>query len=213
MKIAANDEKIKDLGLKELEKIGLENKKISKLKNWLLNYEFNSIYPDDKYVWLTNVLALKGVDSGNFGVGSILVDLNGNVLIKGHNEVFNPYFRSDRHAEMVVMDEFESTHRDISKLLQGYILYTSLESCPMCSVRLITSCVSKVLHAADDMTAGMVREMKNLPQFWIDLSEGKVFSQARCSQELINAANEIFQLNADELIEKIKKIAFIPFGE
>jgi tRNA(Arg) A34 adenosine deaminase TadA len=202
MKISVNDEKIKDSGLKELEKICLENK----WKNWLLSYEFNSVYPDDKYVWLTNVLALKGVDWDNFGIGSILVDPNGDVIFQGHNEVFNPYFRSDRHAEMIVMNEFESVNRDISRLPQGYILYTSFEPCPMCTIRLITSRINKVLYAADDIVTGMVRKMKNLPELWIDLSEGKVFSQASCSQELIYAANEIFQLNADELIEKIKKI-------
>ena len=38
----------------------------------------------------------------------------------------------------------------------------SLESCPMCSVRLITSGVNKVLHAAHDMKGGMVRNMRNL---------------------------------------------------
>lgn len=198
-------ENIKESGVKELEKIGLENENISKWKTRLLSYEFNDTYPDDIYVWLTDVLALKAVDSGNFGVGCILVDFHGNVVARGHNEVFNPYFRSDRHAEMVVMDDFEDTHRDISKA-KDYTLYTSLESCPMCLVRLVTSGVNRVLHAAPDMTGGMVREMKNLPPFWMDLYEGKVFSQARCSHELINAANEIFLLNVDELIGKIKKM-------
>jgi len=200
-----NNENIKESGLKEIAKIGLENEKISRWRTRLLDYKFNDAYPDDKYVWLTNVLALKGVDSGNFGVGCILVDVYGNVVVQGHNEVFYPYFRSDRHAEMVVMDEFEDKQLDISKI-QGFTLYTSLESCPMCFVRLITSGVNKVLHASPDMTGGMVREKKNLPQFWLDLYEGKVFSQARCSQELINAANEIFLLNVDELIKKIKNM-------
>jgi tRNA(Arg) A34 adenosine deaminase TadA len=200
-----NNENIKESGLKELEKIGSGKEKINTLKTWLLDYKFNDIYPDDEYVWLTNVLALKGVDSGNFGVGCILVDVHGNVVVQGHNEVFHPFFRSDRHAEMVVMDEFEDTHHDIS-MMKGYTLYTSLESCPMCFVRLITSGVYKVLHASPDMTGGMVREMKNLPKFWLDLYEGKVFSQANCSRELINTANDIFLLNVDELIGKIKNM-------
>ncbi|NJD51479.1 MAG: nucleoside deaminase [Candidatus Methanoperedens sp.] len=199
------NEKIKESGLKEIAKIGHENEKISKLRTWLLDYKFNNAYPDDKYVWLTNVLALKGVDSGNFGVGCILVDIHGNVVVQGHNEVFHPYFRSDRHAEMVVMDEFEDIQFDIPEV-QGLTLYTSLESCPMCFVRLITSGVNKVLYASPDMTGGMVRKKKNLPKFWLDLYEGKVFSQARCSMELINAANGIFLLNVDELIKKIKNV-------
>jgi hypothetical protein len=76
-----NNEKIKESGLKELAEIGLENENINEWKNLLLDYKFNDAYPDDKYVWLTNVLALKGVDSGNFGVGCILVDFHGNVVV------------------------------------------------------------------------------------------------------------------------------------
>jgi tRNA(Arg) A34 adenosine deaminase TadA len=90
--------------------------------------------------------------------------------------------------------------------MQDYTLYSSLESCPMCLVRLITSGVNRILHGAFDKKGGMVHAFENLPVFWSDLSEGKVFSQAVCSQEMINAANEIFILNLDELIERIKKI-------
>src|SRR5665811_752313 len=96
--------------------------------------------------------------------------------------------------------------RFIDAIVQDYTLYTSLESCPMCLVRLITSSVHKILHAAPDIEGGMVHESKNLPQFWSDLGEGKIFSQALCSQEMINAASEIFRLNLEEFIEKIKNI-------
>jgi tRNA(Arg) A34 adenosine deaminase TadA len=196
-------EQIRVFGLQELAKINPKTKAASRLKTWLTDYQFNQEYPDDRYIWLTDVLALRAVDLGNFGVGSILTDDNGNVIFQGHNELFNPYFRSDRHAEMVVMDKFEETHRKITKL-EDYTLYTSLEPCPMCLVRLITSNVSTVLHAAPDMTGGMVHEIKHLLPFWNYLAEGKVFAQAMCCPELINAANEIFSLNVDELIEKLK---------
>jgi cytosine deaminase len=104
---------------------------------------------------------------------------------------------------MVVMDEFEDTNQNILNP-GGFTLYTSLESCPMCLTRLITSGVSRILHAASDIEGGMVHKMKYLPQFWIDLVAGQVYSQAKCSQELINIANEIFLYNADELKEKLK---------
>ncbi len=54
------------------------------------------------------------------------------------------------------------------------------------------------------MEGGMVHKMKYLPQFWIDLVTGQIYSQAECSQELTNIANEIFLYNADELKEKLK---------
>lgn len=199
------DEVIRTSGSKELEKIGFNNMDVSKMKTYLLDYEFNLDYPDDRYVWLTNVLALKAVDAGNFGVGCILVDGRGNVVNQGHNEVFNPYFRSDLHAEMVVMDNFENMHPDFTDM-KDHTLYTSLESCPMCLVRLITSGVRKILHAAPDIRGGMVHVFEDVPEFWSDLSGGKVFSQAACSQEMIDAAGKIFLLNVDELVEKIKNM-------
>jgi cytosine deaminase len=197
------DEQIRELGLQGLVKIDPENESIGKWKTWLKNYRFDHEYPDDSYIWLTDVLALVAVNSGNFGIGSVLIDGSGGVVVQGHNELFNPYFRSDRHGEMVVMDKFEDTHRDATKL-EGYALYTSLEPCPMCMTRLMTSVVNRVLYAAPDMAGGMVHRMEDLPPCWIELGAGKVFAQGECSQELINAANEIFLLNLDRLFEKLK---------
>lgn len=197
------NEQIRELGLSELAKIDPKDRGTSKLKARLTEYKFNNEYPDDGYIWLADILALRAVDSGNFGVGCILTDVNGNVVVHGHNEVFNPYFRSDRHGEMVAMDEFEDTHQNITEL-EDFTLYTSLESCPMCLTRMITSGVKRVLHAASDMEGGMVHKMNYLPEFWIELVDGQVFSQAECSKELIDIAAEIFLYNADELKEKIK---------
>jgi len=197
------DERIRELGLQGLVKIDPANGRIGKWKTWLNNYRFDQKYPDDSYIWLTDVLALMAVNSGNFGIGSVLIDGSGDVVVQGHNELFNPYFRSDRHGEMVVMDKFEDTYRDATKL-EGYALYTSLEPCPMCLTRLMTSVVNRVLYAAPDMASGMVHRMEDLPPFWIELGAEKVFAQAQCSQELINAANEIFLLNLYRLFEKLK---------
>jgi tRNA(Arg) A34 adenosine deaminase TadA len=192
-----SESQIRTLGLQELEKVS----NTSKWKTWLADYQF--VRPDDSFIWLTNILALKGVDDTNFGIGCILIDGNGNIVAYGNNEVFIPYFRSDRHAEMVVMNKFEDTHPYIHNK-EVYTLYTSLEPCPMCLVRLITSDINKVLYAAQDSRAGMVSRMAEMPSLWIELSKEKVFSQADCSQGLINAANNIFLLNSDELLEKIK---------
>lgn len=197
------NEGIRELGLQELAAIDPKSVDFGKWKTWLADYQFNDEYPDDRYVWLTCVLALEAVDAGNAGIGCILVDGAGSVVVRGHNEVFKPYFRSDRHGEMVVMDEFEDTHQDITKL-EGYTLYTSLESCPMCLTRLINSGVSTVLYAAPDMTYGMVRQMKDLPPAWIELAQRQTLGQATCSRELIDAANKIFLLNIDELNDKLK---------
>ncbi|MGR9100646.1 MAG: nucleoside deaminase, partial [Gammaproteobacteria bacterium] len=156
------------------------------------------------YCWLTCVLALASVDAGNFGVGSLLIDRAGNVVAHGHNEVFRPYFRSDLHAEMVVMDRFEDAHPQLAEVGE-YTLYTSLEPCPMCLVRLISSGLKNVVYAAPDEEGGMTTRLESLPSLWVELSRGKSFKQAGCSEALKEAALEIFLLNLDKRADAIKK--------
>ncbi|WP_440955785.1 nucleoside deaminase [Methanosarcina sp. Mfa9] len=199
-------QEIRELGSGLLEKIGSRDEKVMNWKHWLAGYSFQPEYLDDPYAWLTDVLALKSVDSGNYGVGSVLVDAEGKVIALGHNLVYSPYFRSDLHGEMVVVNQFEEEHPEITTL-EGYTLYTSLESCPMCLIRLISSGINRVLYAAADSIAGMTNSMDLLPPLWKDLSGRQVFSRARCTEELSNAGTEIMLINAEELLEILKKRA------
>jgi len=194
----------RELGRKILKKIASQNEKVINWKNWLEKYEFLSQYPEDSYAWLTLVLALKSVDSGNYGVGSIIVNSEGRIETIGHNLVYSPAFRSDMHAEMVALNSFEEENPDISTL-KGYTLYTSLESCPMCLIRLISSGVNKVFYVSSDSIGGMVGGISLFPSLWKELAEPQVFAKANCSPELSKAAIEIMLLNASELLEILKK--------
>ncbi|MCP4109616.1 MAG: nucleoside deaminase [Desulfobacteraceae bacterium] len=200
------NEQIRETGLQQLDKIVFKSENTGMRKTGLTDYQFNNKYPDDAYIWLTCVLALTAVHYGNFGIGCVLVSADDNVFIQGHNEVFNPYFRSDRHAEMVVMNKFEQMYKKIAGL-KNCTLYSSVESCPMCLTRLITSGISRVLHAAPDKNSGMVHKMKELPAVWLELSKEQYFGQAHCSQYLIDTAKKIFLLNVGELDERLKKRA------
>ncbi len=197
---------IRGLGCGLLKKIASKNKEAMTWKRWLGEYSFQPDYRDDPYAWLTDVLALKAVDSGNYGVGSILVNAEGKVIALGHNLVYSPYFRSDLHGEMVVVNQFEKEHPEITTL-EGYTLYTSLESCPMCLTRLISSGINRILYAAGDSIAGMANSIDLLPPLWKDLSERQSFSRARCTEELSNAATEIMLINAEELLEVLRRRA------
>jgi|SRR5680860_21046 len=201
--MSASAAKIWATGQQCLARIETEAEGIATWKAYLTNYRLRANHVDDACVWLTCVLALEAVNADNNGIGSILVDGVGRVVAQGHNEVFNPYFRSDRHAEMVVMDDFEDAHPEPGTL-NGYALYTSLEPCPMCLVRLITSGVKKVLFGAQDAAGGMAHKLTDLPPFWIELLQGKIFSKAECSPDLTEAASQIFLLNLEELTARIK---------
>lgn len=187
-------ELILEEGLIRLASMVDTNDTVNSWIEWLLVYRFKEQYDHDDYGWLSCILALEAVNCGNFGIGCILTDGNGDVVIQGHNKVFNPYFRSDRHGEMVVMDAFESTYPEITSM-DGYTLFTSLESCPMCMARLITSGVDTILYLAPDSTGGMVHMIDNLPPVWIELASRQTWGAAECSPELISAADSIFLLN------------------
>ena len=195
---------IRDLGEGILEKIGSQSENIINWKNWLQEYDFFPEYPDDPYAWLTDVLALKSVNSGNYGVGSILVGAGGEIAAMGHNLVYSPYFRSDLHAEMVTVNYFEKENPQITTLKE-YALYTSLESCPMCLVRLISAGINRVFYVSSDPIGGMVNAISLLPPLWKELSAPQTFKEARCSGELSNAATEIMLINANELLEILRK--------
>ncbi|MBI4298503.1 MAG: nucleoside deaminase [Chloroflexi bacterium] len=195
---------LREFGLSQLALIENTDDSTNHCNNSLEAYEFNPSCLDDDYSWLTCVLGLKAAVHGNFGIGALLVDSTGNVLEWGHNEVFYPYFRSDRHAEMVVLSQFEEEHRTLHKV-GAFSLYTSLEPCPMCLARLITSGMGTVRHVAADPTGGMVHIMKNLPEVWLELSAKRVFASARCSARLSEFAKEIFLLNVDGLNKKLER--------
>ena len=181
-----------------------QNDSIKDLTIMLGSYRPNPCFVDDFYALEACKLALQAVVSGNFGIGCIVVDPNGVIVAKGHNQVFYPYFRSDRHGEMVVMNKIEEYNRSTNGM-KGYKLYTSLESCPMCMARLITSGCESIIHVADDPSGGMVHLKDNLPPMWIELAKTQTFNKARCSLQIEEAAKSIFFLNAEELNERLLK--------
>jgi tRNA(Arg) A34 adenosine deaminase TadA len=160
----------------------------------------NPKFPHDPYIIDTLKEAIEAAKEGNFGVGAVLVNESGKIVQRGHNHVFNPHFRSDLHAEMDVMTKFEDHNKDVDRL-SGYTLYTSLEPCPMCLTRLITSGVEKVYHAAPDQQSGM--KLVNLTPVWFDLAEKQEFAQAQCSPELSNLALQIFLITANDRTQKL----------
>lgn len=138
-------------------------------------------------------LAVDAARRGTYGVGALLCDADGRVLIRGHNSVYDDGFRSDLHAEMVVMNEYESLRlpRDA---VRECTLVTSLEPCPMCMTRLIVAGVGTVLYVADDPIGGMVRRKEDLPPTFraIMQSQKQVWAAADCSDELRSAALSIW---------------------
>ncbi len=137
-------------------------------------------HPHDEWVMIALEEAIVGARDGNFAVGAILINADGEVVIRGHNEMFHPYFRSDMHGEMNVITMFEEQYKNFGSV-KDFTLVTTLESCPMCVVREITAGIGTILHAAPDVESGMACTLDRLTQVWYEMSKRQTFAEADCS--------------------------------
>ena len=188
-----------------LEQIKSKRPEVAAWQDWLYTYKFTKL-PDESYVWLSCILALQAVERGNYGVGAVITNAQGQVVAEGQNSLLKPYIRTDRHAEMMALDIFEDLFPSLKQVV-GFTLYSSLEPCPMCTVRLINSGIRRVLFAAEDPECGMVSRWEQMPPFWQDMAKRRdppqVFGRPACTPELIKAAGEIFSLTESELSDII----------
>lgn len=75
----------------------------------------------------------------------------------------------------------------------------------MCLTMLISAGVSKVFYVSPDSIGGMVNAISLLPLLWKELLELQIFTRARCSKELSDTATEIMLINAEKLLEILRK--------
>ena len=146
--------------------------------------------------------ALAAARLGNYGVGAVLVDPRGSVVEQGRNSAFHPRFRSDLHAEMVVMNAFEDRYPDVDTM-RGYELICSLEPCPMCVARLLITGVQTVKFLVYDELGGMVSHMRHLPKAWKRLGKRQAFMHADVSEDLRQFALDVFLLNLEACRQKL----------
>ncbi len=170
------------------------------------NYVPDPRYPDDAFVLVTVREGLLGGRERNGGIGACLVrKATGEIIEKGHNRQYEPYFRSDLHAEMDLLDRYEERVRKTRsrdpkdptfrnpRNMEGLVLYTSVEPCPMCLGRIINSGVKEVYYAAPDIEGGMARRFQDLPPSWKAMARGMIIGPARCSPKLQEIARDLFR--------------------
>jgi hypothetical protein len=102
--------------------------------------------------------------------------------------------------------------------VDGCTLFTTLEPCPMCYTRILTSGLKTVFFAVEDTAAGMVTLMANLKDEYRPLwkilaeSDGRRFDLALISQEARQLAWDMFACTKDELDAALVKLGG-PFGD
>lgn len=187
-----------------------DQRAIAELRQRISSFTPDPKYPDDIFALETLKEAVEALSSGSGGIGACLVDEHtGSVIERGRNRQYTPYFRSDLHAEMDLLNRFEDRMKKQPlksggnpRNCEGLILYSSYEPCPMCLVRIINSGIKKLYYVAPDPTGGMVTRMDDLPPFWCTCARGSEFKQAACSPELRTIANELFHFAHRDFAEK-----------
>ena len=160
---------------------------------------------EDKWPFRCCQLALEALEEGNYGVGAVLVDQNGEVLAEAGNQVFSPKFDSSAHAEMRVLDEFEANYPDY-KGRESLTLYVSLEPCPMCCTRILASGIGRVEYMSSDSNGGMMSHCKNLPDAWENISQLIDIREYKGQNELKNLASDLASAQISSLRRKLMAI-------
>ncbi|MEJ2514534.1 MAG: deaminase [Gammaproteobacteria bacterium] len=158
-------------------------------------------YPEDALGVEVCREALAALAEGNYGIGAVIADRAGRVVVRARNRVFEPRFASDGHAEMMAVSELESAGR--GREAPDLTLVATLEPCPMCYTRLKISGMGRVLYLADDPDGGMVHAADGLPRIWALLRPGQEFRRARVSPELVRLARAMFRSNLRALRAKL----------
>jgi tRNA(adenine34) deaminase len=195
--------KVPELGWGILGKTKASSQSQTLLKDRLISYGKNGFLGfDDEASWVACIIALSALDAGNFGVGALIVDDAHLVLTYDYNEICSPRFRSDAHAEMVTLSNFEVRFPNQKK--DGLTLYTSLEPCPMCYTRILISGIPRVVFVADDDAGGMVQRSSLMPEYWRAMENRCVFSRAVVGDELRRLSWDILLFNMDELGRSVR---------
>lgn len=176
---------------------------LNKIKTYLTNYKPDPTKSEDVFAKAAVEQALRGVRTGGYGIGAVLVDGKGRILHGAHNAQLQQG-RSDLHAEMNLLTEFErlpqfKKYRSKGNFTGGGTtiyteqlrLYTSAEPCPMCFIRVAIAGVDTryVSTGPDD---GMNARAACLPPFWFELSQKHKIVAAQNAPVLQQLAHCLF---------------------
>ena len=168
---------------------------LSKIDDYLVSYIPQKEFPDDFYAKESNLQALKGIEEGGYGIGSILIDSGGNIIARNHNMQIQRH-RSDLHAEMTLLTDFEESpssgkYMNIYIYKPGLTVFSSAEPCPMCFIRLATAGVD-TKYCTPGPDDGMVTRINCLPPSWSEMARKHKFEKAKSSPVMQKTAHLLF---------------------
>jgi tRNA(Arg) A34 adenosine deaminase TadA len=168
---------------------------LAKIEQFLDAYQPNPAYPDDLYAKESVRQALHSVKKGGYGIGAVIIGPSGQILHGAHNAQLTK-FRSDLHAEMNLLNEFEDDsafvgYRHKYVYRPGLTVFSSTEPCPMCFIRLATVGVN-TKYCAPGPDDGMANRVGCLPLYWRELAAKNPVSHGQSAPVLQQLAHVLF---------------------
>jgi tRNA(Arg) A34 adenosine deaminase TadA len=168
---------------------------LRKLQSYLMAFQPDATYSDDIYAREANKQALRSVMEGGYGIGSVLIDKNGRIIAAAHNNQIQKH-RSDLHAEMTLLTDFEESHRakkymNLYIYTPGLVVFSSAEPCPMCYIRINTT-GADTRYCAPGPDDGMASRTDYLPPYWKEMALRRKVSLGNCSPEMQKISHLLF---------------------
>jgi len=168
---------------------------LQKIHTFLIDFRPGAEYPDDIYAKEAALQALKSVIEGGYGIGSVLIDSTGKIIMAAHNSQIQKH-RSDLHAEMTLLTNFEESclakkYVNIYVYKPGMTVFSSAEPCPMCYIRINTT-GSDTKYCTPGPDDGMISRTDFLPPYWKEMALKRKVSIGKCSPVLQKISHLLF---------------------
>ena len=171
------------------------NVMMKKVQDYLIAFKPDPAYTDDIYARAANLQAVKSVLEGGYGIGSVLINPEGKIIVESHNNQMQKH-RSDLHAEMSLLTSFEESHQakkymNIYIYKPGMIVFSSAEPCPMCFIRINTT-GSDTKYCTPGPDDGMASHAEYLPPAWKEMAMKRKVSLGNCSPVMQKISHLLF---------------------
>ena len=150
----------------------------------------------NKYMEISKDIALKGAKKGEGGpFGSIIVDKYGKIISRANNMVLKNNDPT-AHAEIVAIRK--ACKKLKSYDLEGCILYTSCEPCPMCLSAIIWANIKEVYYACTRKDAGEIGFRDDAIYEFLETNNKSLLDEKQIDREdCIHLFNEYKKLNGE----------------
>jgi len=168
---------------------------LQKIRKYLVAFQPSDEYTDDVYAKAANLQAVKSALQGGYGIGSVLINQEGKIIQEAHNSQMQKH-RSDLHAEMTLLTNFEESHKakkymNLYVYKPGMIVFSSAEPCPMCFIRIITT-GSDIKYCTPGPDDAMADKVEYLPPYWKDMASKRKIEIGNCSPVMQKISHLLF---------------------